>query len=142
MSFSTVLYFIAAMVTLGFADYATKQTAGRISPALGMLIYASTATLLALIWTIWSRTYAPLHITRIGGVWAVWTGLAFGVFAGLLFYLFSQGVNLSVGTPVIRLGGIAFAAMLGIIVLRESFTLNSLAGFVLATLGILLIALR
>jgi len=39
MSFSTVLYFIAAMVTLGFADYATKQTAGRISPALGMLIY-------------------------------------------------------------------------------------------------------
>jgi len=142
MSFTTAMYFIAAMVTLGFADFATKQTSGRISPALGMLIYATTATILALIWTIWSRAHAPLQITRIGGIWSVWTGLAFGVFAGILFFLFSRGVNLSVGTPVIRLGGIAFAAMLGILVLRESFSLQSLAGLVLATLGILLIAMR
>jgi uncharacterized membrane protein len=49
---------------------------------------------------------------------------------------------LSVGTPVIRLGGIAFAAMLGIIVLREGLSFQSLAGFVLAALGILLIAMR
>ena len=142
MSVTTLLYFIAAMLTLGFADFATKQTAGRISPALGMLIYASTATAVALIWTIWSRARAPLQITRLGGIWAVWTGLAFGVFAGILFFLFSRGVNLSVGAPVIRIGGIAFAAMLGIIVLREGFSLQSIAGFVLATFGILLLATR
>ena len=70
------------------------------------------------------------------------TGLAFGVFAGLLFFLFSNGVNLSLGTPIIRLGGIAFAAVLGIVVLREPVNLQSLAGFVLAALGILLIATR
>jgi uncharacterized membrane protein len=51
-------------------------------------------------------------------------------------------VNLSVGTPIIRLGGIAFAATLGIIVLREGFSLQSFFGFVLAILGILLIAMR
>ena len=44
MSLTTVLLFIAAMITLGFADFATKQTAGRISPALATLIYAATAT--------------------------------------------------------------------------------------------------
>jgi uncharacterized membrane protein len=43
---------------------------------------------------------------------------------------------------VIRLGGIAFAAMLGIVLLREPFNLQSIAGFVLAALGILLIATR
>jgi uncharacterized membrane protein len=138
----TVLFFITAMITLGFADFATKQTSGRISPALGMLIYASTATVLGLIWTIWSRAQAPLVITPLGGMWAVLTGLAFGIFAGIFFVLFSHGVNLSVGTPVIRLGGIAFAAALGIIVLREDFSLQSLAGFVLAAFGILLIAMR
>jgi uncharacterized membrane protein len=74
--------------------------------------------------------------------WAIATGLAFGVFAGLLFFLFSHGVNLSLGTPVIRLGGIAFAAVLGIMILREPFNLQSIAGFVLAALGILLIATR
>ena len=142
MSFTVVFLFIAAMVTLGFADFATKQTSGRISPALGTLIYAMAATLPAMIWTLWTRAQAPLLVTRAGVQWAVLTGLAFGVFAGILFFLFSRGVNLSVGTPVIRLGGIACAAMLGIVVLREQFSLQSLAGFVIAAVGILLIALR
>jgi drug/metabolite transporter (DMT)-like permease len=142
MSLTTVLFFIAAMITLGFADFATRQTASRISPALGTLIYAAAAMVPALIWTIWSRAEAPLLVTRVGVMWSVLTGLAFGVFAGILFFLFSKGVNLSVGTPVIRLGGTAFAATLGIIVLREGFSRQSLAGFVLAALGILLIATR
>jgi bacterial/archaeal transporter family protein len=142
MSLTTVLFFIAAMITLGFADFATKQTSGRISPALGTLFYAAAAMVPALIWTVWSRADGPLLVTRLGVTWSVLTGLAFGVFAGLLFFLFSKGVNLSVGTPVIRLGGIAFAAMLGIVVLREEFSKQSLAGFVLAVLGILLIATR
>src|SRR5262245_40403319 len=142
MPFTTVFFFIAGMIALGFADFATKQTSGRITPALGTLIYAATATVPAMIWTLWSRAHAPLLLTRVGGMWAMLTGLAFGIFAGIFFFLFSQGVNLSVGTPVIRLGGIAFAAMLGIVVLREGFRLQSLAGFVLAAIGILLIALR
>jgi transporter family protein len=137
-----VLFFIASMITLGFADFATKQTSGRISPALGTLIYAASAMIPALVWTLWMRADAPLLVTRTGVMWSVLTGLAFGVFAGLLFFLFSKGVNLSVGTPVIRLGGIAFAAMLGIVVLREELGPRSLVGFVLAVLGILLIATR
>jgi len=130
------------MITLGFADFATKQASGRISPALGTLMYAAATILPALIWTIWTRAQGPLVVTRTGALWSVATGLAFGVFAGLLFFLFSHGVNLSLGTPVIRLGGIAFAALLGIVVLREPFNLQSVAGFALAALGILLIATR
>jgi uncharacterized membrane protein len=130
------------MATLGFADFATKQTSGRISPALGTLIYAASAMIPALVWTIWTRAHEPLLVTREGSMWAVLTGLAFGIFAGILFFLFSHGVNLSIGTPVIRLGGIAFAAFLGILVLREGFNFQSLAGFALAALGILLIARR
>jgi hypothetical protein len=73
----------------------------------------------ALAWTIWTRAHAPFVITRAGVLWATATGIGFGVFAGLLFFLFSRGVNLSLGVPVIRLGGIACAVVLGIIVLRE-----------------------
>jgi len=142
MPLATVLLFIASMITLGFADFATKQASGRISPALGTLIYAASAMMPAMVWTIWTRSQTSLVVTRAGALWAVATGLAFGAFAGLLFFLFSHGVNLSLGTPVIRLGGIAFAAMLGIVVLREPFNLQSIAGFVLAAVGILLIATR
>src|SRR5215510_7516503 len=139
---TTVLLFIASMSTLGFADFATKQASGRITPALGTLIYAASAMMPALAWTIWTRAQTSLVVTRAGAMWAVATGLAFGVFAGLLFFLFAHGVNLSLGTPIIRLGGIAFAALLGIVVLREPFNLQSIAGFVLAAIGILLIATR
>jgi uncharacterized membrane protein len=142
MPFGTLLLFIASMATLGFADFATKQASGRISPALGTLIYAASAMAPALAWTIWTRTHAPLVVTRAGIGWAVATGLAFGVFAGLLFFLFSHGVNLSLGAPIIRLGGIAFAALLGILVLREPVNAQSVAGFILAALGITLIATR
>src|SRR5678815_1004122 len=123
MTFSTLLLFIISMITLGFADFATKQASGRITPALGTLIYAASAIVPALAWTLWTRAHAPLVVTRAGIGWAIATGLAFGVFAGLLFFLFSHGVNLSLGTPVIRLGGIAFAALLGIFVLREPFNI-------------------
>ncbi len=142
MTFSTVVLFIASMATLGFADFATKQASGRVSPAVGTLVYATSAVVPALIWTLWTRAHAPLVVTRAGIGWSIATGLAFGVFAGLLFFLFSHGINLSLGTPIIRLGGIAFAAILGIFVLKEPFNLQSLGGFVLAVLGILLIAFR
>ena len=96
----------------------------------------------ALAWTIWTWAHGPLVVTRAGIGWAIATGLAFGVFAGLLFFLFSQGVNLSLGSPIICLGGIACAALLGILVLREPVNSQSIAGFLLAALGILLIATR
>jgi uncharacterized membrane protein len=142
MRLATLLLFLASMATLGFADFATKQASGRISPALGTLIYAASAMIPALAWTIWTGAHGPFIITRAGVLWAMATGIAFGVFAGLLFFLFSRGVNLSLGVPVIRLGGIACAAALGIMVLREPVGFQSLAGFALAAAGILLVATR
>lgn len=142
MTLTTLLLFIASMTILGFADFATKQASGRISPALGTLIYAASAVVPALVWTVWTYAQGTLVVTRAGVGWSVMTGLAFGVFAGLLFFLFSHGVNLSMGTPIIRLGGIAAAAVLGILVLKEPVNLQSLGGFVLAALGIVLIATR
>src|SRR5262245_18841814 len=128
LTLATPLLFIAAMLVLGFADFSVKRASGRISPSLGTLIYAAATVFPPLLWTAWTRAYQPLLVTREGVLWSVATGLAFGAFAGILFFLFSQGVNLSMGTPIIRLGGIAFAALLGIIVLREPFDVRALIG--------------
>ncbi len=69
-------------------------------------------------------------------------GLAFGVFTGMLFLLFSQGVDLSIGSPIIRTGGIVIAATLGILVFRETLNLRYVLGFSLAAIGIYLVATR
>ena len=64
MSSATLFLFIASMITLGFADFATKQASGRISPALGTLIYATSAVVPALLWTLWTRAHTSLVVTR------------------------------------------------------------------------------
>jgi transporter family protein len=142
LSAATVVLFLAGMAILAFADFSIKETAGKITPSLGTLIYALGAALPPIIWLLWTRAHEPIMITPPGLFWAIATGLSFGVFTGLLFLLFSQGVDLSIGTPVIRMGGIVVAATLGIIVLREGLNWQYVIGFILATAGIVLVATR
>lgn len=142
LSTTTILLFLAGMAVLGFADFSIRQTAGKISPSLGTLIYAVVAILPPLVWTIWTRLHEPLLLSAEGAQWAIVTGLAFGILTGLFFFLFSQGVNLSIGTPIVRMGGIAVAALFGIIIFREGWNWQYVIGFVLAAAGIFLIATR
>ncbi len=142
MSATTVLLFIIQMCILALADFSIKQTAGKITPSLATLIYAAVTTVPPLVWVLWTRAHEPLMFTRDGVLWSILTGLAFGVFTGLLFLLFSQGVNLSIGTPVIRMGGILLAATLGIVVFREGLNWQYVIGFILATIGIILVVTR
>ncbi len=139
---TTVVLFIVEMFILALADFSIKQTAGKITPSLGTLIYAIVTVIPPTIWVLWTRAHEPLMFTRDGVLWSIVTGISFGVFTGLLFLLFSQGVNLSIGTPVIRMGGIVLAATLGILVFREGFNWQYAIGFILAVVGIYLVVAR
>jgi uncharacterized membrane protein len=142
LSATTIILFLTGMAILAFADFSIKESSGRITPSLGTLIYALVAAVPALIWLLWTRAHEPIMVTPPGLFWAISTGLAFGVFTGLMFLLFSQGVDLSIGTPVIRMGGIVVAATLGVIILREGLNWQYVIGFILAAVGILLVAMR
>lgn len=142
MSTTTVVLAMAAMGIIALADLSTKQSAGKISPSLGTLIYAVTTIAIPLAWTLWTRSNGGLQITRDGVLWSIAVGICFSIFTGLMFLLFSQGVNLSIGSPVVRMGGIVLAATLGIVVFREGLNLQYLIGFALAAAGIFLVVTR
>jgi uncharacterized membrane protein len=142
LSTTTWVLAIAAMGIIALADFSTKQSAGKISPSLGTLIYAVTTIAIPLVWTLWTRSNGGLQITREGVLWSISVGVCFSIFTGLMFLIFSQGVNLSVGSPVVRMGGIALAATLGIVVFREGLNLQYLVGFLLAAVGIFLVVTR
>lgn len=142
LSITTILLFIAGMLVLGFADFSIKQTSGKITPALGTLVYAIVAILPPLVWTLWTRRNESIMFTRDGVIWAISTGLSFGIFTGIVFLLFSQGVNLSIGSPVVRMGGIVVAATLGVLIFREGLNWQYIVGFLLAAAGIFLVATR
>ena len=142
MSTTTVALAVVAMGIIALADLSTKQSAGKISPSLGTLIYAVTTIAIPLVWTLWTRAHGGLQITRDGVLWSIAVGISFSIFTGLMFLLFSQGVNLSIGSPIVRMGGIVIAATLGIIVFHEGLNLQYLIGFLLAAAGIFLVVTR
>ncbi|MBI5035451.1 MAG: hypothetical protein HZB51_33415 [Chloroflexi bacterium] len=142
MSTTTIVLAIVAMGIIALADVSIKQSAGKISSSLGTLVYAITAVGIPLVWTLWTHWNGGLQVTKEGVFWSMATGVWFSIFTGLLFLVFSQGVNLSIGSPVIRMGGIVLAATLGIIVFREGINLQYIIGFLLAAVGIFLVVTR
>ncbi len=142
MSTTTVVLAIVAMGIIALADLSTKQSAGKISPSLGTLIYAVTTIAIPLVWTLWTRAHGGLQITRDGVLWSIAVGISFSIFTGLMFLLFSQGVNLSIGSPIVRMGGIVIAASLGILIFREGINLQYVIGFLFAAFGIFLVVTR
>ncbi|HEX7594290.1 MAG TPA: hypothetical protein VF429_08985 [Anaerolineae bacterium] len=142
MSTTTIVLAIIAMGIIALADLSTKQSAGKISPSLGTLIYAVTTIVIPLGWALWTRANGGLQVTRDGVLWSIAVGISFSIFTGLMFLLFSQGVNLSIGSPIVRMGGIVLAASLGILVFREGINLQYVIGFLFAAFGIFLVVTR
>ena len=60
----------------------------------------------------------------------------------LLLYLTFVRVDVSVGSPTIRVTGILLASMLGILLLHEPFTWRYLIGLILTVAGVALVVFR
>ncbi len=135
-------YAAAAAVFLAAADFFVKLASGRISPSLGALIYGLTTGAAALVWVLYERaTGQPQYATSEGIGYALLVGLAFSGVTFLLFVTYAK-VDVSIGSPAIRLSAIVLAGVMGILLLREPFTWRYLLGTVLAIAGVLLIVFR
>ena len=139
MPASSLALAVVGMVLVALADFSIRQSAGRISPSLGAFIYAISALAVLGGWALWARTRGELEATSAGVAWSIGTGLFFGAFTGVMFMLFSAGASLSVTAPTVRIGGIAIASALGLIVLGEHLSVQYVVGVALAALGIALV---
>ena len=66
-----------------------------------------------------------------------------GVFIGLAeitsFFVFSKGISVSTGVPIIIGGSVVFASLLGILFLKETLTPIHLLAMLLIIVGIVLL---
>jgi uncharacterized membrane protein len=132
----------AAAVFLASADFFVKLASSRISSSLGALIYGLTTTAAALVWVLYERgTGQPQFCTPQGLGYAVLVGLAFSGVTFLLYVTYTR-VEVSIGSPAIRLTAVVLASLLGLVVLREPFTWRYVLGVVLAVAGVWLIVFR
>jgi uncharacterized membrane protein len=135
-------YALLCSVFLASADFFVKLASNKISASMGMLVYGATTFTVGLIWVGYLKlTNQPLLITSTGLLYSIAVGLAFSAVTILLYLTFAR-VNVSVGSPTIRVMGILLASLFGILLLHEPFTWRYLIGLIMTVAGVVLIVFR
>ena len=135
-------YALVCSIFLASADFFVKLASSKISSSVGMFVYGASTFTVGLIWVVYLKlTDQPLLITRQGLLYSLAVGVAFSIVTLLLYLTFAR-VNVSIGSPTIRVTGILLASMIGILVLHEPFTWRYLIGLFLTVAGVALIVFR
>ncbi len=135
-------YALLCSIFLASADFFVKLASNKIASSMGMLVYGATTFTVGLVWVGFLKiAKQPLFITRPGLLYSIAVGIAFSCVTILLYLTFAR-VNVSLGSPTIRVTGILLASMLGILLLHEPFTWRYLIGMILTVAGIALVVFR
>ena len=138
-----ILYAAGTAVALAAADFFIKLAAGKVSNSLGLLLYGSCTFLSGMSWFLMDRIRGVnLHAETPGILAAVCVGIAFSAVTIGLYMTFAAGAPISLGSPLVRLGGLFIASLAGVILLHEPLTLRYVTGMALATIGVYLIITR
>ena len=137
-------YALITALALASADFFVKLAAGRLSNSLGLLLYGSCTFLTGggsgsrgSGLTVYHNMLRHRAFLAALGVGVAFSGVTLG-----LYTTFGAGVPISVGAPVIRLGGLVLASLAGLILLQEPLTLRYVIGMILVCSGVYLIIAR
>ena len=138
-----IIYASIAAVSMAVADAFVKLAANRISASLGLLVYGCCTFLTGLGWTLWNYMHGAPQSARLSGfLCAVGVGVAFSSVTVCLYRTFEANAPISVAMPLIRLGGLFLAILLGLVILREPLSLRYVIGVLLACAGLYLVVVR
>jgi uncharacterized membrane protein len=135
-------YALACSLFLAGADFLIKLASNKISASMGMLVNSATMFIVGLIWVGYLKiTNQSLVITQPGLLYTIAAGVAFSGVTILLFITFAH-VNVSLGSPTIRIMGLVIVSLLGILLLQEPFTWRYALGLIMSIAGVVLIVFR
>lgn len=134
---SWVIYSLVAIGIVGISDLFRKLASNLKDPFFANLVFQLSATTVAVIsFLIFSRKIEqnPRSI-----LFASLGGMTIAVFSVLSFKALASGPGVSVVMPALRIGGVMLVAVLGILVLKEKITLQTLFGLIFSAIGIYLL---
>lgn len=138
-----IIYASFTALFLALADSFVKFASGRLSNSVALLVYGACTFTTGLTWVLiqYVRGVA-LRAQPVGVLYALGVGVCFsGVTVGL-YLTFGAGAPISVASPLIRLGGLAVASVVGLTILGEPLTLRYVVGMCLVFGGLYLIVAR
>ena len=137
------IFAAGAAVALAAADICIKLASGKLSNSLGLLVYGSCTFLTGVIWVLWQRFHGIAFQAQPAGLWAaVGVGLSFSAVTALLYFTFGAGAPISLASPLVRVGGLVLASLVGLAVFGEPFTWRFALGALFCSGGVYLIVTR
>lgn len=133
-----VVYSLIAITFMGSSDFFRKLASSSKNAAAANLYFQCAAALLSIIifvvTTDRSVALKPLYI-----FYAVIGGALISLFTVFSFKALANGPGVSTVMPILRIGGVSLAAVLGILILREKLSMQTALGFLFAITGIYLL---
>ena len=131
------IYALFAILFAGFSDLFRKLGSDLKDPFFSNLVFQiGTFTTSIILYLLFSRKIVndPKGIT-----YAVIGGILISIFTTFSFKALSSGPGASVVLPTLRIGGIMLVVVLGVLILKEKLSLNTIAGLILSSIGIYLL---
>ena len=132
-----IIYAFLAIGLMGVSDLFRKLASNFKDPFFTNLIFQLGATLAAVItYLIFSR---QIESNPKYTIYALIGGATIAIFTLFSFKVLSVGPGVSVVMPVLRIGGVTLVALLGLVILREKLTLQTIFGLLFSSIGIYLL---
>jgi len=135
-----ILALLAATLS-GFTDFFIKLSAGKIHATFSGFVInlVSTLVLLPFIFCYKAKGENIFKFGTNGLAYSIIAGIIIGFLTIVMLKMYSQGTNLSIGSPLIRIGSVVLVISLGILFLKEPITLKFVVGFLLSLAGLYLL---
>ncbi len=137
-----LILIIVATVIYSLFNVFVSKASGQINSSISAFIFNGIGALIPL--TIYfllknSRKASLLPTTKIGVTYSLLAGVTIGIFSIIFIRIFQKG-DLTYIVPIISGGTIIMTSLIGIILFKESVSLLQIVGIILATIGIVIIA--
>lgn len=133
-----LVYAFLTIFSYAALDFFIKRMAGKINDFLGIIFLTATAILPSLVVVLLFRfPEKKVLITSDGLMYAAFAGIALGIGTLSFLKLFDGGINLSLASPLVRIGILITTTSLGLLVLRETVSTKEWIGLALAFVGLL-----
>lgn len=130
-------YSIIAIGIVGISDIFRRLASNLKDPFFTNLVFQTAASITTIItYLIFSRN---VENDPKGIIYAILGGATIATFSLFSFKALSTGPGVSVVMPVLRIGGISFLVLLGIIFLKEKISTQTITGLLFSVIGIYLL---
>ena len=138
-----ILLAITVAILWGLYNFFIKMSSGEIDPVLGAVTLQITAATVSGILLLWMKISSKeIVFTHKGIEYAILAGVCVGLAEITYLKLFSRGIDLSIGMPIVVGGTIIVGVVLGLAILKEPLNFIHALSLLLIITGIMLLSTR